>query len=58
LLKNPKALCFVKGHDFSRADKANQINRASAPEGSLACQFRLIADFFNKLLEQNQSGYP
>ncbi len=26
-------LCLVKGHDFSRADKANQINRALAPEG-------------------------
>jgi len=24
----------VKGHDFSRADEANQINRALAPEGT------------------------
>jgi hypothetical protein len=31
LLKNPQTYRFVTGHDFSRADKANQINRALAP---------------------------
>jgi hypothetical protein len=25
--------CFVQGHDFSRVDKANQINGSFAPEG-------------------------
>jgi hypothetical protein len=35
----------VKGHDFSRADKANQINRALAPEGSWLHQISEIASF-------------
>jgi hypothetical protein len=29
-------LCFVTGHDFSRADKAYQINGALAPEESFS----------------------
>jgi len=36
---------FVKGHDFSRADKANQIHRALAPEGSFMGDSRPISTF-------------
>ena len=51
LLKYLKCLRLVTGHDFSRADKSNQINRALAPEGRWRCKFRTITDFFNKLLK-------
>jgi hypothetical protein len=40
LLKNPQMERFVTGHDFSRADKANQINGALAPVGPLYDRFR------------------
>jgi hypothetical protein len=51
LLKNPVPKGFVSGHDFSRADKVNQINGALAPAGCLPRQFHSIEGFFNKLLE-------
>jgi hypothetical protein len=35
LLKKPEPKRFVTGHDFSRADNANQINWALAPAGRL-----------------------
>jgi hypothetical protein len=50
LLKNSEPNRSVTGHDFSRADKVNQINRALAPAGRLPRQLRSIAEFFNKLL--------
>jgi hypothetical protein len=33
LRKNSTLARFVTGHDFSRADKANKMKRALAPEG-------------------------
>jgi hypothetical protein len=39
LRKNSPGSRFVKGHDFSRAAKANRIKRALAPEGSFSANF-------------------
>jgi hypothetical protein len=50
LLKKPVPDGFVTGHDFSRADKANQINWALAPAGCLARRLHSIAAFFNEFL--------
>jgi hypothetical protein len=51
LLKNAEPSCFVKGHDFSRADKAHKIIRALAPAETLPHQLRLNKVFFNKFLK-------
>ena len=50
---------FVTGHDFSRADKANQINRALAPEGSFAGDSRECSSFCaaSKSLLKNPQTY-
>jgi len=32
---HPVRTCFVSGHDFSRAERVIEMNRASAPEGIL-----------------------
>ena len=40
---------FVTGHDFSRADKANQINGALAPEGSRRRNSRQPIPLFRSL---------
>jgi hypothetical protein len=39
------AASFETGHDFSRADKANQINRTLAPEGSFMGDSHQISTF-------------
>ena len=57
LLKNSEIPRFVKGHDFSRANKANQISGALAPEGCLPCQLSSNVAFFNKLLERRFTGF-
>jgi hypothetical protein len=40
--------CFVTGHDFSRADKANQYDWALAPAGHCIHRFSAIADSCNE----------
>jgi len=45
LRRDPSWQGFVKGHDFSRADKANQINRALAPEENSKEHSRQISRF-------------
>jgi hypothetical protein len=42
LLKNSEMLRLVTGHDFSRADKTNQINGALAPAGRFSHQLHSI----------------
>jgi hypothetical protein len=48
----------VKGRDFSRADKANQINRALAPEGSFAGGFSPVLGFFRSLFRRAEKVIP
>jgi hypothetical protein len=43
---------FVTGHDFSRADKANRMNRASAPAGSFWGLIRKDSEFFRSLFSR------
>jgi hypothetical protein len=40
---------FVTGHDFSRADKVNQINGGLQPLQKLLSAFRLSKSFFRSL---------
>jgi len=40
---------FVTGHDFSRADKANRMSRASAPAKASQAISIQIQDFFSSL---------
>jgi len=40
---------FVTGHDFSRADKANKMNRALAPAKGYSSQRLEIGPFFRSL---------
>ena len=49
---------FVKGHDFSRADKANQINRASAPEGSFESDSSQFSSFPTDCLASEEPPSP
>ena len=46
LRKNSMQIGFVTGHDFSRADKANIMNRALAPAGSFWGLIRKDSEFF------------
>jgi hypothetical protein len=41
--------CFVTGHDFSRADKVNQINGGLQPLQKLLSAFRQSKAFFRSL---------
>jgi hypothetical protein len=47
---------FVKEHDFSRADKANQIKRASAPAGCLCEHKSRNRYFFRSLFSPDKRG--
>ena len=48
---------FVSGHDFSRADKANKMNRALAPEACLSGLLPKDGAFFRSLLRIREQGF-
>jgi hypothetical protein len=52
----------LKGHDFNRADKANRMNRALAPEGRFLSGFAIPLGFFRSLFshaekDRNNEGF-
>jgi hypothetical protein len=49
LRKNSTSFGFVTGHDFSRADKANKMNRALAPAKAYSLQKLEAGPFFRSL---------
>ena len=49
---------FVKGHDFSRADKSHKINGALAPEGYFSGSMGSIKSFFRSLFSPCRISLP
>jgi hypothetical protein len=49
---------FVTGHDFSRADKANQINVGLPPLKKFLSAFRLPKAFFRSLFSPAKLRVP